>query len=161
MIILASDPGTKTWGVTIADITANKREILYSNGWNIEDKKLGNRMSFVKNFLTDLIETYKPEVLGYELPMLRGNNVYPVYVTCGMMDLLSGEFNLPIVTVTASQMKKLVCGDAKGKGKEGKLLVEKAARKYFNIDPSYIYATNHESDSIGVAIALYKHHFKG
>jgi Holliday junction resolvasome RuvABC endonuclease subunit len=155
-IYLGNDPGSKNFGWSVCEITESKREIVDSGSWVLKQPELGKRMLFLKDELSNFIEKYNVEAITYELPVLRGANTHSVYFCTAVLELLSGIYSLPIHKVSASEMKKYVTGTGSGKGKEGKMAVEKSVREFFNTPTDFIFKTDHQSDACGVTVAVWE-----
>jgi crossover junction endodeoxyribonuclease RuvC len=152
MIIMASDVGSRHWGVSILSITPDEKELIHCDSWYLKETRVCERMVFLEKEMSFLIEKYSVTNLGLEIPFLRGANTHDVYFCTGIMYLLAGKYSLPIIRVTASEAKLAVTGNGKADKKE----MESGVRKYFNLPPEYIFKSDHSSDSVGIGITCFK-----
>jgi len=156
--IIAVDPGTRYWGVTVfrgKDIEAPMVKVLSTRG------SLRKRLAEVKRVFSDLIEKYAPHVLVIEKPFFfwskqsRFLDVVIEEIKC-----LAKKEKMKIFEFSPRTARKIVCGNGNaGKKDMAKLIcsIYPELRIYLNQNRRYkeIY-WGHMFDSAGLGVCLLK-----
>lgn len=114
MKILAVDPGTKT-GWALGDTEDNSR--LYSGMQDFKLKRgesMGMRFLYFDRWIYKMIAEFKPEVVAYEMPFVRGVAVLVLNGLVGILLKACSEAKIDYFSVNPSTLKK----HASGRGKK-------------------------------------------
>lgn len=126
MIILSIDSGFGRLGYCISDNAPIKYGCLETKSNELFEKRLFD----IYNFLEDLIKSYEVSLIVYEAPIgLKGDNGYKLAQVVGTINLLAVKYSTRLISMSSSQIKKAVTGNAKA----DKKLVEKIVRETYSI----------------------------
>lgn len=126
-MILSIDPGFLRLGYCVSDSVPIKYGCLETKPTELFEKRLFH----IYNFLEDLIKSYEVSLIVYEAPIgLKGDNGYKLAQVVGAINLLAVKYGTKLVSLSSSQIKKAVTGNAKA----DKKLVEEFVRKAYNVE---------------------------
>lgn len=119
--ILAIDQSSRTSGWCVIDETDAGAEVFECGKFEIVDDDVGRRLVDFKNEVTELIETYDPDLIAFEDIQLQtsvGNNVKTFKVLAmvfGVLLEMIDEADIPYEVVSAATWKSKL--DIKGRSR--------------------------------------------
>lgn len=148
--ILAVDPGYDRCGVAILDFEKGEYRLKKSNCIVTNKKDLyQDRLCKVFNELKEVIEQEKPDFIAVENLFFSVNKKTAIKVAeaRGLVVLLSGIFNIPLLEISPQEVKMAMTGV----GNASKIQVQKMVGLTLKIDTSKV--IDDELDAIAVAFA--------
>lgn len=155
MRILAVDVGSKNLGISVCSFNKDSNWLTLSKTYCLTNPEIKDRLVIVEKELDSIITNYLVELIAYEAPYMKnGKNAMGLYFVSGIITLLAGRYNLPIIALSPSSVKKEVTGT----GKAEKKLVEQRVIEFFapNTSEKVSFDTDHASDAAAVAITAFK-----
>ena len=147
LIILGIDPGSRNFGYAVC----NEKSILEKGHLILKDNDIGDRMIFIKNHLSKLVEKHKVTTMAYEKPFMRnGKYVMDIYYCSSVVPLVASTYKLPLFEYSPVSIKKDVTGISKAE----KIHVQKAVGRYFSFSEEF--KDSHSADACAVCITHLK-----
>ena len=147
MRILGIDPGTARVGWAVVNDQTGKPlpdayGLITTDALELPELRLLK----IHRELTDLIEKYKPEVVGVEEIFFSNNakTVIPVAQARGVVLLTAAEQNLPVVSYSPLVVKRTICGD----GRADKIQIQKMIARILHL------AAAPKPDDVADAVAI-------
>lgn len=129
MKILGIDPGTATTGYGIITSNGHEQYEVLDLGLveTSKDQPHGQRLEFIYDGISKIIETHQPEVVAIERLFFATNALTAIAVgqAIGVIKLAIHKHNLPVFDYTPMQVKLYVGGSGKADKKQMKLMVKK------------------------------------
>ena len=159
MRILGIDVGSKNLGFAISSFS-EKNWLVIADSYCLTYPKIQDRLVFIEDAFSKLIEDYCVNVIAYEAPYMRnGKNAMGLYFVSGLITYLAGKYKLPLIALSPKTVKKEVTGT----GNAEKKLVESKVLEFFQpgTDTPITFSTDHASDAAGCSIAAFNKLNKG
>ncbi len=128
MRIIGIDPGMAIVGYCIIDVLKEKNQNILINCGSIQtDKNLSNsaRLLEIQNDLSQLLETYKPDIAAVEQIFYFKNakTIIPVAEARGVILMVIEKYGLPVYEYTPLVVKQTITGYGRSDKKEVKEMV--------------------------------------
>lgn len=150
MRILGIDPGTATTGFGVIDVTAGKLSCVDAGVITTPSTTpMPERLVTIHDELGELIDEFKPELVGVELLYFATNVTTAITVgqARGVVLLAAAEHKLPVVEFTPLQVKQAVTGY----GKAAKPQIQEMVKTLLGLKT--IPEPDDAADALAIAIA--------
>ena len=152
MIILGIDPGSRTCGYGLLEINKNKIIAAGCGSINIKPSlNLSERLLFIYNELSSLIQKYKPTVAAVET-IFFGKNIQSSFTlghARGVILLALAENNITLKEYSPREIKQSVVGN----GNASKKQVEFMVQSILNLKNQPV--NNDAADALAAALCLF------
>jgi crossover junction endodeoxyribonuclease RuvC len=153
--ILGCDVGSKNFGLSVVEFNPNPT-LLLEKTLLLKEPNIKDRLVTLKTTLAGLIEEFSIEKIVFEMPYIRGKNAAGLLYVCGVITLLAGEYSIPVIDYTATEVKKAVTNT----GKAEKDLVESSVIKLLDSKDTISFSSDHSSDAAAIALTYYLKNIK-
>ncbi len=158
MICLGIDLGIDNLGYALLSYDKKSNTFLLKKADCIKqssDMLIPKRLLCIYTALKKLINQYTPELMVVENVYMHKNKTTfsSILQSKGVVLLLAGEYNIPVVEVTPRQVKSQVCGW----GNANKENVKKGISMLLNIPQKELPKDNNATDAIAIAITGIAH----
>ena len=148
MIILGIDPGTANTGY---GIISNEKDLQYIGHGVIQTSPkdfAGERLRQISNQLSQVIKTYRPDVLAVEeiYFFINSKTAMPVSQAKGSILLTAAKKKIPVKEFSPLTIKLITTGNGRAKKKEVQIAVQKI------LQLEKIPKPDHAADALAVAI---------
>lgn len=150
MLILSIDQGIANLGFSILKCKDNNiKKIIQSGTITTTTKEPDNkRILFLYEKLESICEKEKRNIKLLTCEKINGK-IMRVQLITGILYLFSAKYNIPIIEIVPSSIKKEVCGNGRAKKEE----IKKNINKIIEIKKK---TTDHEIDSIAIGLTGYR-----
>lgn len=148
--LLSWDVGYVNHGIALFNFDDSYIELLYSKYVRTDYEKFGANLEKFEKVLEDIIKKSNIDIFVYEKPVFKkGNSASFLNQMLGIVTLQMYKNNISMYPVTATEVKKTMCG----KGNADKHEIESAVNKFLKIDKKY--ERDHESDAVAIGITYW------
>lgn len=153
MIRLAIDVGIRNVGYAVLSLEDNQLIYTASDCLVTSGHDLRYQLLEIHTKLLAQITRYRVSNIIYEEPVFARSSKLSCSLNqvTGIILLLGAVYNLPVKVYSAKEVKKILTGDYKAT----KVDVQNALSKYLPELSDIKFATDHESDAIGIGIVDY------
>jgi crossover junction endodeoxyribonuclease RuvC len=149
-IIAGIDPGLVETGVCIIENRNNNLKLLYSKTIKIKRLDcLSSRLLLLNNEIEFFLNSFKIDFIGIEKTFININpkTSIDLAIAKGVILMNFAKFNIQYQEIEANFIKKYITGH----GHSSKETIKNSLKYYINLD-KYNICSNHEFDSIAIAI---------
>lgn len=149
MIILGIDPGSTSMGYAVLSQEGSKLTVISYGTTKIKEKDLFGKLTMIRNFVRELVETYEPESIGIEKLFFSTNKktAFEVAQARGVILITLLEQGVPIIEFTPGEVKVAVTNY----GASDKEMVRKMVMRL--LDMKELKGDDNASDALAIAIA--------
>jgi crossover junction endodeoxyribonuclease RuvC len=149
MTILGIDPGSTSMGYAVLSQEGSKLAVVAYGTTKIKEKELLGKLTMIRNFVRELIETYEPGNVGIEKLFFSTNKktAFEVAEARGVILITLIENGAKIIEVTPGEVKVAVTNY----GASDKEMVKKMVIRLLNIKD--FKGDDNASDALAIAIA--------
>lgn len=144
MRILGIDIGSTNLGLAVLE----PKKLLLEKTVILPKIAIGKKLRIIEKELNEIILEFNVTLISYEMPVIKGKNAFGLYYVCGICHLVAAEYNLPISSYYAKQVKKIVTGT----GNADKDLVETFVHQLLP-DQVISFSSDHASDAAAIALS--------
>ncbi|HDM33044.1 MAG TPA: crossover junction endodeoxyribonuclease RuvC [Deltaproteobacteria bacterium] len=149
MIICGIDPGTRTTGYGILDISASNSRYIAHGIISPTDKDLGKRLEAIFKELSKVLDKYSPAEIAVETSFyaINAQSALRLGQVRGVVILAATLMHIPVFEYTPTEVKKATCGY----GRAGKAQVATMVRILLGL-PKDSLMPEDASDALAVCV---------
>lgn len=149
MTILGIDPGSTSMGYAVLSQDGAKLSVVAYGTTKIKEKDLFGKLTLIRNFVRELIETYEPASIGIEKLFFSTNKktAFEVAQARGVILITLLEQGGKIIEFTPGEVKVAVTNY----GSADKIMVRKMVVRLLNLKD--FAGDDNASDALAIAIA--------